>query len=112
MSNNLEDVEYLLQYFYRYGILSHFSRNHIQVYGLGGGKFGKVFQAKRITDGKEFAVKIYDVRTLFQENQDKWILYEIRRLRELNHDRCMRLYEIYEGKHYVYCINELLSGGE
>ena len=112
VSKNLDDVESLLKYFYSYGVLSGFSKTHTQVYGLGGGKFGKVFKARRDTDSQEFAVKVYDTRKLFKENQGKWILYEIRRLRDLDNDHCMRLYEIYEGKNFVYCINELLSGGE
>lgn len=89
-----------------------FADNHEQIEGLGAGNFANVFKVERISDKKTFAVKVYNVRKLYKANQTKWVIYEIMRLREVDHPHCMRLIEIYEGKNYVYCVNEFLAGGE
>ena len=112
VSRKLEDVELLLKYFFQYGVLSQFADNHTQIFGIGAGKFAKVFKVERNSDKKQFAVKVYDTRKLYKENQTKWVIYEIMRLRELDSPYCMKLHEIYEGRNYVYCVNEFLAGGE
>ncbi len=44
---------------------------------------------------------------LKDELERNCLLYEIKMMREMNHDRIMQVYEIYEGENYIYCLSNL-----
>lgn len=53
---------------------------------------------ERKKDNKEFAVKVFDKETIMKDEMEKkCLLYEIKMMREMNHPRVLRLYEMYEG---------------
>ena len=98
-----------------YCVLSQFSNYYTQIDGLGAGKFAKVFQVKRNKDDQQYAVKVYDTKKLHDNEQTYWVLYEITILRQLNNphnDHVLKLKQLYEGRKYIYCVNDLYSGGE
>lgn len=74
-----------------------------------------MFKVERKTDKKNFAVKVFEVDAIFKANQHNWVLNELEILSQLNKDEsdnCMKIKQIYEGKKYVYVVNELIQGGE
>ena len=102
-------------YVEKWGVLAQFANYYTQIEGIGAGKYAKVFSVRRHTDNKKFAVKVYDTNKIFRENFSYYILYEIMILREMNeilNTNCLKLYRIYEGLNYVYCVTELYRGGE
>ena len=66
---------------------------------------------ERKTNKEEFAAKIFDKNLIMSDPMEKkCLLYEISMLREMNHHRVCKLYELYEGENYIYCLNELYNG--
>lgn len=112
---NQDKVDNQIEYFKRHAVQSQFANYYTQIDGLGAGKFAKVFKVERDKDKHEFAVKVYDTKKLFKEDQTFWVLYEIAILRSINNDRnlhCLKLQYLYEGRNYIYCVNDLYRGGE
>ena len=67
------------------------------------------------SDGKEFACKIYKTDVIFEKNQQIWVLNELRMLLIISQDedtQCSRIINIFEGKNYIYVVNELIAGHE
>ena len=78
---------------------------------IGKGNFAKVFLVKRITDQKEFAVKVFNKSVIMEDPLEKKCLaYEIKMMKEMRHPRVMTLYELYEGENFIYCLCELYRG--
>ena len=44
--------------------------------------------------------------------EKKCLLYEIKIMKEMHHYRVLRLYELYEGENYIYCLCELYRGSD
>lgn len=42
--------------------------------------------------------------------EKKCLLYEIKMMRMMNHYRVLRLFELYEGENFIYCLCELYKG--
>lgn len=79
---------------------------------LGKGNFAKVFRVKRNSDGKKFAVKVFDKQLILSDELErKCLLYELQMMRVVQDDNIMRLLELYEGENYIYCLVELFEGG-
>ena len=96
-------------------MLGQFADSYTQREGLGQGKYGKVFSVVHNQTKKEFAVKFYSTKKLFDDNFQKCVLYEIDRMRDISVNEnlsCLKLVRLYEGQNYIYCINEVLKGGE
>ena len=105
----------LAQYLEKYVVLGHFKRFYTPGEILGEGKFGTVFSAVNNSTDKEFAVKLYRTDTLFEDNFQKCVLYEIDRIRQISGKKnihCLKFVKIFEGKNYIYCLGEVLKGGE
>jgi len=72
--------------------------------------------ARRISDGKEFAVKTFDKKSINSSkhsNRTKiGLINEINIMRHLDHANIIKLYEVYEGEYHIYLVMDLLSGGE
>ena len=95
----------------KYCILTKFKLYFETVQVLGRGNFAKVFLVRRVTDQKEFAVKVFSKRDVTSSpTEKKCLLYEIKMMRKMNHHRLIRLYEIYEGENFIYCLCELYTG--
>ena len=106
-----EVVNHWFELLKRYCILTKFRCYFESIKVLGKGNFAKVFLVKRISDGKEFAVKVFNKSAIMQDPLEiKCLIYEIEMLRMINHYRVMRLYEMYEGENFIYCLVELYKG--
>jgi serine/threonine protein kinase len=105
----------LARSFEKFVVLGQFADSYTQKEGLGQGKYGKVFSVIQNQTKKEFAVKYYSTKKLFDDNFQKCVLYEIDRMRDISVKEnlsCLKLVKLYEGQNYIYCINEVLKGGE
>ena len=78
---------------------------------IGKGNFAKVFLVERFSDQKEFAVKVFNKKEIMaDELEKKCLLYEIKMMRMMNHYRVLRMFELYEGENFIYCLCELYKG--
>jgi len=78
---------------------------------LGQGAFAKVFLVNRIADKKEFAVKVFSKTAIMEDPAEtKCLVYEIKMMRLMSHYRVLKLYEIYEGENFIYCLIEYYKG--
>jgi calcium/calmodulin-dependent protein kinase I len=78
---------------------------------LGTGSFAVVKRAVRKSDGKEFAVKVIKKQKLTKEELD--IVHdEVEIMQKINHQHCVKLYEMFETPKRLYMVMELLTGGE
>ena len=105
----------MLEYVEKWTIFSQFANYFTQIEGIGAGKFAKVFSVRREIDQKKFAVKVYDSKKILSENHMFWILNEIIILKRINNElntNCLKLFRVYEGLNYIYCVMELYNGGE
>lgn len=44
--------------------------------------------------------------------EKKCLLYEIKMMRAMNHFRVLRMFELYEGENFIYCLCELYKGAD
>lgn len=80
---------------------------------IGKGNFAKVFLVKRLSDSKEFAVKVFSKSVIMQDQlEKKCLIYEIKMMRLMYHPRVLRLHELYEGENFIYCLCELYKGSD
>lgn len=92
-------------HFKNYCVLTNFRDHFTQVKVLGKGSFAKVFRVQRNSDGKEFAVKVFNKELIMQDESEKiCLLYEIKMMRTVKHPKILETYEIYEGENYIYCL--------
>jgi len=97
----------------RYCILTKFRCYFESIKVIGKGNFAKVFLVKRLTDSKEFAVKVFSKNEIMQDQlEKKCLIYEVKMMRLMNHSRVLRLYELYEGENFIYCLCELYKGSD
>ena len=112
LSEDEETIDLWMSKFKTYCIMSQFGLFYENVRVLGQGNFAKVFLVKRKSDGKEFAAKVFDKKAILREPlEKKCLIYEISMLRSLQHKNVMRMFELYEGQNYVYCLLEPYYGG-
>ena len=78
-----------------------------QIVLLGKGSFAKVFLVERIDDKQRFAVKVFDKKPFMEDPvEKKCLLYEIKMMRLMNHQKVLKLFEIFETKKkLIFCIN-------
>ena len=97
-------------------ILTYFGKYYNNLKVIGKGTFAKVILSKRIIDGKDFAVKTFDKKSIMSSKSANrtrvGLINEIGIMRNLNHPNVIKLYEVYEGEFHVYLVLELLKGGE
>lgn len=97
----------------RYCILTKFRLYFETIKVIGKGNFAKVFLVERKTDKKEFAVKVFSKSVIMNDEMEKkCLLYEIKMMREMSHNRVLRLHELYEGENFIYCLCELYRGAD
>lgn len=44
--------------------------------------------------------------------EKKCLLYEIKMMRKMNHFRVLRMFELYEGENFIYCLCDLYKGAD
>jgi len=78
---------------------------------LGTGSFAEVKRAVRKEDAKEFAIKIIKKSKL---NADELSVVhdEVEIMHKIKHENCVTLFEMFETKHTLFMVLELLTGGE
>ena len=95
----------------KYCILTKFRLYYETIKVIGKGNFAKVFLVERKVDKKQFAVKVFSKNTIMSDEMEKkCLLYEIKMMREMNFYRVLKLYELYEGENFIYCLCELYKG--
>lgn len=77
---------------------------------IGQGTFAKVKRATERATGKEFAVKIIN-KSAMAENREN-IMTEITILKNVHHPNIINLHHVFENRHKIYLVMELLEGGE
>ncbi|CAD8152229.1 unnamed protein product [Paramecium pentaurelia] len=79
---------------------------------IGKGNFASVYQAERIEDNQQLAIKAFAKQAAYQEENGKnAIINELTIMRQLNNTHLMKLYEVYETNNSLYVTLELLEGG-
>lgn len=79
---------------------------------LGEGSFAKVYLAKNMVSGEQFAVKAFTKARLEKQNKGKQaIKNEIEMLMKLDHPNLAKLWEVHESKNSLYLVCEYLGGG-
>lgn len=97
----------------KYCILTKFRCFFESVKVIGKGNFAKVFLVNRLSDGKEFAVKVFAKNEIMKDAlEKKCLIYEIKMMRLMNHPRILKLHELYEGENFIYCLCELYKGSD
>ena len=97
----------------RYCILTKFRCYFESIKVIGKGNFAKVFLVRRLTDNKEFAVKVFSKSVIMQDElEKKCLVYEVKMMRLMTHPRVLRLHELYEGENFIYCLCELYKGSD
>lgn len=78
---------------------------------LGKGNFAVVRLIERKSDGAQFAAKIIKKKNL-KPDELATLKDEVEILKKLDHPHINKLDEIYDTKHHLYMVLELLTGGE
>ena len=100
-----------LEYLKRFCILTKFRLYYETKSVVGKGNFAKVFLVERKADKQKFAVKVFAKNALSTDAiERRCLINEIAIMRELNHPRILKLYELYEGENFVYCLCQLYTG--
>ena len=108
-----EVIDSWFDYLRRYCILTKFRCYFESLKVIGKGNFAKVFLVRRISDSREFAVKVFSKSVIMQDQlEKKCLIYEIKMMRAMNHPRVLRLHELYEGENFIYCLCELYKGSD
>ena len=75
------------------------------------GSYGKVQKCYHKVTREVRAVKIMDKRNMDAKEKVR-LKYEIDILKNLDHPNIVKLFEVFEDKHFIYLVTELCSGGE
>ncbi|CAD8076132.1 unnamed protein product [Paramecium sonneborni] len=89
----------------------NFQKEYCMIKLIGKGSFAKVYKIQRLSDKKEFAVKLFD-KTTFKCQDRPALLKEIELMRIMNHKNVVTILETYENEQYIFIIQELFNGGE
>ncbi|KAM3128631.1 hypothetical protein pb186bvf_019260 [Paramecium bursaria] len=94
----------------KYCIQPDFSRHYQLIKVLGQGGQATVYKAKHIQ-----TQKIYAAKCIKQEKQncmDEGTMKEIIIMAKLNHERCVKIHEIFQENDQIFLILDFLAGGE
>ncbi len=79
---------------------------------LGEGAFGKVKLVKSKTSGECYALKAQGKQFIIDNDQQTYVLNELRLLRLVKHSSVLHLHCAFQDKRYIYFLLDLLPGGE
>jgi len=92
---------------------SKISLSDFQIIGpIGKGAYGEVALVKKITNAKQFALKIIDKNFLRKEQKQYQVYMEREVLLKLNHPNIIKLYSSFQDKSKLYFVLEYCPGGE
>ena len=77
---------------------------------LGSGAFGKVFLARHLQTGKEYALKALKKKTLIMQKQIKYAVTEARVLKLANHPYIINLHYAFQTPNYLYLALDYCPG--
>ncbi|XP_049850737.1 probable myosin light chain kinase DDB_G0271550 [Schistocerca gregaria] len=90
--------------------LDQFNRDYKICSEIGRGGFSLVYKVIQIKTGQTFAAKVINKNML--EDDLELLRREISVMRKIDHQNVLKLHEIYEDKHRLYIIMELVEGSE
>uniref|UniRef100_A0A7S3EFT3 Protein kinase domain-containing protein n=1 Tax=Rhodosorus marinus TaxID=101924 RepID=A0A7S3EFT3_9RHOD len=79
---------------------------------LGKGGCGLVLSVARVSDGKEFAVKVIPKQKISTASSRRALVREVQILMDCDHDGVVGFHDLIEDSKYVYIVLELISGGD
>eukprot|EP01016_Furgasonia_blochmanni_P033969 TRINITY_DN3613_c0_g1_i20.p1 TRINITY_DN3613_c0_g1~~TRINITY_DN3613_c0_g1_i20.p1 ORF type:complete len:533 (+),score=67.85 TRINITY_DN3613_c0_g1_i20:65-1663(+) len=95
-----------------YCILTKFEENYVVKTTISKGKFCTILQVENLSNRKAYAAKVYQKKALMTDSKKaKMVYYEMRILREVNHDYIMKLHEVYETESQLILNLEYIRGG-
>ena len=94
-------------------IRTNFEKHYVILGMLGAGNYSKVYLARKILDGNQFAVKVFD-KTTFNSDIKLYnlMMNEIKLTRTFSHPCLVQVYEAYKVEGSYSMIMEYMSGGE
>jgi len=91
------------------GILENFVFGKV----LGKGSFAKVHLANYKFNGKHCAIKTIEKQKILETPKNTVsFMRELDILRRIDHEKVIKLYEVYESQDYIHLVMEYLKGGE
>ena len=95
-------------------LLDAFQELHVEKDVIGSGNFAQVNLSWRISDpSRKYALKtIEKTKILKTKKTIEAILLEIDIMRNMDHENCLKMYEIYESSKYLHLLLPYLEGGE
>ncbi|CAD8070270.1 unnamed protein product [Paramecium sonneborni] len=94
----------------RHTIQSDFQKQYVLIRKISKGRFTEVYRAKNSNDGNDYAVKILKKSSLIDEADLVALFKEIKVLRIVQTEFCVKFYEIFENSENIYIVMELLIG--
>lgn len=79
---------------------------------IGEGAFAEVRLAEHVETGEEYAVKIFDRRSMPAKEFEKDVRREIQIMRSLNHPNIVKVHAVLVTDKSLYLVMELVRGGE
>jgi 3-phosphoinositide dependent protein kinase-1 len=90
--------------------LPHFNKQDYEfVKQVGCGSIGKVYRVIKIETSKEYAIKSFDKRILFQFNKVNSVLIEYDLLNKLEHPSIIKTYGLYEDEEKLYLVVDICT---
>ena len=106
-----DSLEKWLFYLSAICIMTDFDQDFIIIKEINHGRYGKVSLCHDAITGTEFAVKEIMKDFQYKENQIVNLRNEIKTLKKVNHENCVKLYRIYEDSNAFYMIMEYVKYG-
>ena len=107
-----KDLSLWLSYLKPMCILNSIEDEFVIIKEIGVGSTSTVYHCEHLETRNPFAVKCFDKNILMKKKSGlRNLKEEISVLRRLNHERVLKLYNVYESEEYVYLVTEYLSEG-
>ncbi|CAD8153151.1 unnamed protein product [Paramecium pentaurelia] len=94
----------------RHTIQSDFQKQYVLIKKISKGRFTEVYRAKNNSDGNDYAVKILKKSSFIDEADLISLFKEIKILRIVQTEFCVKFNEIFENSDNIYIVIELLIG--
>jgi serine/threonine protein kinase len=80
----------------KYCIKSNLLKRYTMIGAIGKGGFATVYNMEKKDTNELYAVKLIKKNSIKSSKEVRYLKHEIRVLRKLNHDCCVRTYEVHE----------------
>ncbi|CAD8074708.1 unnamed protein product [Paramecium sonneborni] len=95
-----------------YCIQQDFTSKYSIITLLGQGTFGKVYKIKSRTTQQNYAVKVFEKKTLINYQDYLVLTKELQIVRILNHPAITHFYETFENAEFIFIVYEMIEQGE